>query len=252
MAQCPPLKYAIDYKFSLSSCSPAIMLRKFQESGSRKRKATKEKQEKVDAVLAKTCRIGTFFEKVSTSTCTSSADDLNSNQIPDDNFANEPFSPFLMINNEPDPDDKNYNHSITFTDIDHIVTYEESDPMGSNITQFVELVQPDTDTASKSSITVDVADTCRERDACSKYVNEISKSTDPADWFPIRSETVDFWINKETNLCQNKSETDGYKSSKRFFNPTKKDRMVIIDISITHCFMQKSKWGIACKKMVTL
>ena len=129
------------------------------------------------------------------------------------------FLPFLMINNE--PDDKNYNHSITFTDNDHIVTYEESNPMGSNITQF-ELVQPDTDTASKSSITVDVADTCRERDACSKYVNEISKSTDPADWFPIRSETVDFWINKETNLCQNKSETDGYKSSKTIFQPNKK------------------------------
>ena len=190
------------------------MPRKFQESGSKKRKATKEKQEKVDAVLAKTCRIGTFFEKVST--CTSSADDLNSNQIsleiPDDNFANEPFffCFFLMINNE--PDNKNYNRSITVTDIDHIVTYEESDPMGSNITQF-ELVQPDTDTASKSSISVDVADTCRERDACSKYVTEIGKSTDPADWFPIRSETVNFWINKETNLCQNKNETDGYKSS---------------------------------------
>ena len=45
-------------------------------------------------------------------------------------------------------------------------------------------------------------------------------STDPSEWFPIRSCTTDYWIQLGPESCRNKSLIGNYTSSKRFYNPT--------------------------------
>ena len=92
--------------------------------------------------------------------------------------------------------------------------------------QFSELSEEGTSGMGNNSI--DIQENSGSNQVCSEFLlkSDIpNSSTDPSLWFPLTLETAGYWINKITTSgldhCRNKSESDHYPSSKRYWQPSK-------------------------------
>jgi len=135
---------------------------------------------------------------------------------------NKRMSDFLSIIKEPpqNPSSSKVVNEVlscqSSCDISEFSSLQESEP-GTSSTVYVESHDNDGNCGSGNNH--------EDRDTVRCHSANLHLSTDPALWFPITSDTTNYWINELTNTglddCRNKSESDSYRTSKRFCKPTK-------------------------------